>query len=288
MITLENDFLVVKAKSEGAELISIFSKQDKIEYLWQGDPNYWRFHAPICFPIVGSLIDDTCFVDNIPHNMTVHGFARDMDFVIKSMEKDSVSFILKSNEDTLKKYPYKFLLIISYKLVNNKITVSYEVRNQDNKEIYFSIGAHTAFNCPIIPDLKTKDYYLSFKEQDVRPFLLSDGFLTEEKKVLYEKTNKIPISKELFEDGVIILENLKNKEITIGSDKDSCSVTMSFEDFPYLAIWSKIEGVPFICIEPWFGLPDLAGSCGELKNKKAMQKLKYKEVFKCCHEIEIN
>ena len=82
MVTLENEFLVVKAKSEGAELISIFSKKDNIEYLWQGNPNYWRFHAPICFPIIGSLIDDTCFVDNKPYNMTVHGFARDMNFDI--------------------------------------------------------------------------------------------------------------------------------------------------------------------------------------------------------------
>lgn len=287
MITLENEFLVVKAKFEGAELISIFSKKDNMEYIWQGDTNYWRFHAPICFPIIGSLVDDTCFVDNKPYNMTVHGFARDMNFDIYKQEKDSVSFILKSNDETLKKYPYKFSLIISYKLINNKITVSYEVRNEDNKEIYFSIGAHTAFNCPVIPDLKTEDYYLSFKEQDIQPFLLFDGFLTDKKKILYKKTNQIPVSKELFGNGVIILENLENKEITIGSYKNSHCVTMSFEDFPYLAIWSKIEGAPFICIEPWFGLPDAVGLSRELKNKKAIQKLGNKEVFKCSHEIKI-
>jgi galactose mutarotase-like enzyme len=288
MITLDNDFLVVKAKREGAELTSIFSKIDKIEYLWQGNPEYWRFHAPICFPVIGNLIDDTCFVDNKPYNMTVHGFARDMNFDIQSKQKDSVSFILKSNDETLEKYPYKFSLIISYKVTNNKITVSYEVRNEDNKEMNFSIGAHTAFSCPVIPDLKTEDYYLSFKEQKIQPFLLSDGFLTENKKVLYEKTNQIPVSKELFENGVIILEDLEKKEITIGSDKNSHSVSMSFEDFPYIAIWSKIEGAPFICIEPWFGLPDLVGSAGELKNKKGIKKLKNHEIFNCSHEITIN
>jgi galactose mutarotase-like enzyme len=288
MITLENEFLVVKAKCEGAELISMFSKKDNLEYLWQGDTNYWRFHAPICFPIIGSLVDDTCFVDNKPYNMTVHGFARDMNFDIYKQEKDSVSFILKSDDETLTKYPYKFSLIISYKLINNKITVSYEVRNEDNKEMYFSIGAHTAYNCPVIPHLKTEDYYLSFKEQNIQPFLLSYGFLTDKKKVLYEKTKQIPVSKELFENGVIILENLENKEITIGSDKNNRCVTMFFEDFPYVAIWSKIEGAPFICIEPWFGLPDLGGASGELKNKKAIQRLGNKKVFKCSHEITIN
>jgi galactose mutarotase-like enzyme len=92
----------------------------------------------------------------------------------------------------------------------------------------------------------------------------------------------------LFENGVIILEDLEKKEITIGSDKNSHSVSMSFEDFPYIAIWSKIEGAPFICIEPWFGLPDLVGSAGELKNKKGIKKLKNHEIFNCSHEITIN
>lgn len=289
MVTLENEFLTIKAKCEGAELISIFSKKDNMEYLWQGDTNYWRFHAPICFPIIGSLVEDTCFVDSSPYNMTVHGFARDMNFDIYKQESDSVSFILKSNDETLKKYPYKFSLIINYKLINNKLTVSYEVKNDDNKEIYFSIGAHTAFNCPLNPDLKLEDYYLSFKDEEkVEPFLLSGGFLLNKKKVLYEKTNKIHVSKELFQNDVIILENLKNKEITIGTDKNDHYVTVSFKDFPYFAIWSKPTGAPFICIEPWFGLPDVAGQSIELKNKKAIQRLGGKEVFKCSYEIKLS
>ena len=288
MVILENEFLVIKAKNEGAELTSIFFKKDKTEYLWQGDPSYWRFHAPICFPIIGSLIENTCLVDDKPFNMTVHGFARDMNFDIYNREKDSVSFILRCNDETLKKYPYKFSLIISYKLVDNKLTVSYEVRNEDNKEIYFSIGAHTAFNCPVKSDLNFEDYYLSFKEkQKIEPFLLSGGFLSDKKKVLFEKTNRIDVSKELFENDVIILENLKEKEIAIGTDKDDHKVTVSFEDFPYFAIWSKPTGAPFICIEPWFGLPDLAGSSIELKNKKGIQKLRNKEVFKTSYKIMI-
>ncbi|HEY8889849.1 MAG TPA: aldose 1-epimerase family protein [Clostridium sp.] len=288
MVTLENEFLVINAKNEGAELTSIFLKKDKIEYLWQGDPNYWRFHAPICFPIIGSLIENTCFVDDKPYNMTVHGFARDMNFDIYKQEKDSVSFILKSTDETLKKYPYKFSLIISYKLVGNKLTVSYEVRNEDNKDIYFSIGAHTAFNCPVKPDLNFEDYYLSFKDgEKIEPFLLDGGFLQDNKKVLYEKTNRIEVSKELFENDVIILENLENKQITIASGKNDHKVTVSFEDFPYVAIWSKPIRAPFICIEPWFGLPDSAGSSVELKDKKAIQKIKNNDDFKCSHEITI-
>ena len=288
MVTIENEFLVIKAKNEGAELTSIFLKKDGTQYLWQGDPNYWRFHAPICFPIIGSLIENTCFVDDKPYNMTVHGFARDMIFDTYNQEKDSVSFILRYNEDTLKKYPYKFSLIISYKLVDSKLTVSYEVRNEDNKEIYFSIGAHTAFNCPIKSDLNFDDYYLSFKEQEkIEPFLLDNGFISDKKKVLYEKTNRIHVSKELFKNDVIILENLKNKEITIGSDKNNHYVNVSFEDFPYFAIWSKPTGADFICIEPWFGLPDIVGKSRELKNKKAIQILKNKEVFKCSYKITI-
>lgn len=289
MVTLENEFLSVKAKNEGAELMSIFSKKNKIEYLWQGNPDYWRFHAPICFPIVGTLVDNTCFVDNKPYNMTVHGFARDMDFDILNKKDDSVSFILKSNDETLKKYPYKFSLILGYKLVDNKIVVSYEVRNEDTRDIYFSIGAHTAFNCPIDINLNFEDYYLEFKEEEkIEPFLLQGDYITGDKKVLYKKTKKIPISKDLYKNDVIILEDLKSKEITIGSDKSDYYVTVNFEQFPYFATWTKPTGAPFICIEPWFGLPDLQGEARELKNKKAIQLLKKNEIFKSSYEIAIN
>ena len=45
--TLENEYLLVEADENGAELTSIRSKKDFTEYLWQADERYWRRHAPV-------------------------------------------------------------------------------------------------------------------------------------------------------------------------------------------------------------------------------------------------
>ena len=73
-ITLKNYDLEVCFKELGGELASI-KDEDGIEYLWQGDAQYWSGQAPVLFPICGSVRNDTALfrpqgVGKIPR----HGF----------------------------------------------------------------------------------------------------------------------------------------------------------------------------------------------------------------------
>lgn len=43
--TIFNDFLEVTVSDVGAELMSVKSKKDGTEYLWQGDPAFWAGRA---------------------------------------------------------------------------------------------------------------------------------------------------------------------------------------------------------------------------------------------------
>ena len=54
---LENLKLKITINQRGAELSSIFSKENGTEYLWNADEKYWKRSAPVLFPIVGSLKD---------------------------------------------------------------------------------------------------------------------------------------------------------------------------------------------------------------------------------------
>ena len=56
MITLKNDILSIKVNRHGAELWSIRDHSGR-EFIWQADPAFWKRHAPVLFPIVGSLWD---------------------------------------------------------------------------------------------------------------------------------------------------------------------------------------------------------------------------------------
>ena len=165
-ILLENDYLKVKIKKKGAEIISLYNKEKSFEHIWQADKKSWNQNAPILFPIVGKLKNGKYFIDNKEYKMKNHGFASFSTFEIISKSKSKVVLSLESNASTLKKYPFKFKLIVKYTLKENKVLIENKVVNIDNKKIYFSIGAHPGFNIPINKKEKYTDYYLEFSQKE--------------------------------------------------------------------------------------------------------------------------
>ena len=157
-MVIGNEELKVTVKPDGAEMTSINYKGR--EYLWNGDKKYWGRHAPILFPIVGRLKDHKTIIEGNEYEMGQHGFARDCNFETVYVTANSICYRLKSSEDTLKKYPYSFKLFVTYEVVDNSIKVTYEVKNVDNRRIYFSIGAHPAFRWPINEKESFEDYDL--------------------------------------------------------------------------------------------------------------------------------
>ena len=55
MKTIENEYIKVEVNECGAELYSIVRKSDGREFLWQGNPEYWKRRSPVLFPIVGAV-----------------------------------------------------------------------------------------------------------------------------------------------------------------------------------------------------------------------------------------
>src|SRR6185437_2028900 len=133
--SIENDFLKISVKNSGAELISIKNKKNNYEYLWQGDPKFWARRAPVLFPIVGKLKENTYTIDSKQYQLLQHGFARDMHFDQVEKESSFLIYGLKHSPETLKNYPYKFELFIKYDLKKNTLRVTYEVRNMDSKKM---------------------------------------------------------------------------------------------------------------------------------------------------------
>ena len=52
---LENEHIYLEVASHGAELVRLVGKKTKKEYLFDGDPKYWKRHSPILFPFVGGV-----------------------------------------------------------------------------------------------------------------------------------------------------------------------------------------------------------------------------------------
>lgn len=70
--------------------------------------------------------------------MRSHGFAKDMEFKLKSQVAHEIWFVLESNEDTLAKYPYPFVLELGYELAGDSVIVKWRVRNPAKETMYFS------------------------------------------------------------------------------------------------------------------------------------------------------
>lgn len=293
IFTLKNDFLTITAHKHGGELHSIKSNKDNTEFLWNGNPEYWKYHAPVLFPIVGKVKDGKYKVDGETYELPQHGLARVREFEMINQTKNSISFELKYSDDTLKVYPYKFSLIITYILEDKTVKTCYEVKNLDDKVINFSIGAHPAYMCPIMNNENLDDYYFEFNEKEVAslmPLNTATGLFTHDRKEYLNNENKISISKELFKDDALVFESskLNSNTISVKSKNHSKYIEFDFTGFPYLGLWAPATGAPFLCIEPWFGHADYEDFNDEFKNKEGVLSLNIGESFKSTYAVTIH
>ncbi|SHH96054.1 aldose 1-epimerase family protein [Clostridium grantii] len=282
--TIKNEFLSVSVKNHGAELCSLKSLKNNKEYLWQADPQYWGKHSPILFPIIGFLKDNEYIYQGNKYEISKHGFARDYEFQLVEKHDNMLKYIFNSDENTLKKYPFNFELYIIYTLNDEKLDISYEVKNKDNKQMYFSIGAHPAFNCNIYEG----DKYLEFEEKETLDSYitnLKNGLMEKGKNPILENEKELLLTYDLFKEDALIFDNIKSNSISIRDDKTGEKVKVSIKGFPYLGIWTP--EAPFICIEPWYGLPDTVDSNKQLKDKIGIEKLEGNKTFKANYQVEI-
>ena len=286
---LENELVQATINTLGAELTSFKLKGDGTEYIWQADPKFWGRHAPILFPIVGRLKDNTYRIKDRTYFMTQHGFARDLPFALISSGDDYFSFRLTSNEETLAKYPFEFELVVSYKLEGTSLQVIYGVRNASSETMYFSIGAHPGFNWPLRPDQETaEDYVVEFSSPEtVDLLLIEEGLISNEGKPFLKNESSFPLSEDLFAKDALVFQGLQSEKLALRSLKTDKFVEMEIEGFPYLGIWSQRGSAPFVCFEPWFGLADEVDSDYDFTTKRGIQKLEVNGEFACTYTITI-
>ena len=183
------------------------------------------------------------------------------------------------------------LFLLSYiylKLEKNSLIISYKVINKSDDKMLFSIGAHPAFNWTLKEDEKKEDYFLEFENiKETKRYFLNDLGLLYKKEDLKIIDNKIPLNEKLFKNDALVFNDVNIKIITLKNSNNENFVKLNFKNFPYLGIWSKPSGSPFICIEPWFGIADDENSIQNFEEKKGLITLKKDEVFSCFYSIGI-
>lgn len=272
--TLYNEVFTLQINELGAELTSVRDHRTNTEYLWNGDPAYWKRHAPILFPFVGSLKNKSYRYDGKIHPMAQHGFARDMEFTLIKKMDNEIWLSLDATKETLEEYPFGFRLELGYHLEGKTITVLWRVINQDNKTMYFSIGGHPAFACPLNENGKQSEYYLQFDTNQPLHYRLinEEGMVVKkpfDQQELLETDNGImAIDPHMFDKDALIIEHNQCHEVSLLNPSKKPYLTVTF-DAPLFGLWSPAgKNAPFICIEPWYGRCDSSDFDGTLEERE--------------------
>ena len=290
-VVLENEALKVTINSFGAELASIRGKATDTEYLWNADAKFWKRTAPVLFPFVGSLKNKEYHYEGKTYSMGQHGFARDMEFAVDVQTATEAWFSLQSNDETKAKFPLEFILKIGYELEGKDLKVIWQVENPDTKTLYFSIGGHPAFMCPVDGKGKQSEYYFKFDtDKDLTYGLVADdgqGLMGQQKDVLPVKNGYAQITEHLFDRDALIVEDRQASAVSLCTPDKKPYVTLNF-DAPLFGLWSPAgKGAPFICIEPWYGRCDKTTFDGSLEQREYSNTLQAGEVFRKEYTITI-
>lgn len=293
MPTLTSATARVEIALKGAELTSFTSLASGLEYLWQADPAQWGRHAPLLFPIVGKVPNDTYLYEGQAYKLPQHGFARDQEFQLISQDAHSLTLQRMASEASKKAYPFEFELRVRYELRGSVLTVGWHVRNPAAAphELLFSIGAHPAFRCPLRPEAGEQfaDYAFHFDHPvTLRRQLLRGGLRSGETAPVLAGQDFLPLTYELFADDALVFDHFDFTRITLRkTDKTGPFVRMQFDGFPYLGLWTKGPGAQFVCIEPWQGVASPVGEPRELRDKEGILTLAPSQEFETSYSIEI-
>lgn len=263
----------------GAQLVSL-TKGDT-EYICAGSP-FWNYSTPTLFPIVGRLKGDSYTFDGKSYTLGQHGFARNRRF--SCIDDQPLTFRLAYDYDTLKVYPFKFALTVSYRPLNNELLVTMRVQNLDEVDIWFSLGAHPALKVPFDGG-QFSDYVLEFNRDEKleRIPLTNDGLLSRERVPFFEG-RRLPLSYDLFDNDALIFDHLNSNCLTLRRDKHCVTLRA---DAPFWGIWTK-RNAPFICLEPWHGHADYADFNGDFTQKPGILSLEPGKSFSAQYSIIID
>ena len=251
----------------GAELQNLADAHGR-SLQWDGDPAVWTGRAPILFPIVGMLRDGRYRLDGKTYALSKHGFARHSRFDVLSCDGRSAALRLAASDATRAVYPFEFVLDIAYALDDLALTVTASVANDGERPMPMSLGFHPAFRWPLPYGAPRADHTVHFERAEPSPIrrIDGDGLLRPETFPTPVDGDRLVLDDALFDDDAVIFDRIASRRVDFGGS-DGPRVTVAFDGFPMLGLWTKPGGARFLCIEPWHGIADPESFDGELADK---------------------
>ncbi|MGH6781865.1 MAG: aldose 1-epimerase family protein [Sphingomonadaceae bacterium] len=265
-VTISSGNLTARIAPRGAELVSLTDAQGR-ELISNGDPAYWTGRAPLLFPIVGRLRNDSYRLGDKRHSLPQHGFARRSDFAVVSQDPDAVRFRLVDSPATQADYPFAFLLDMEFRLEGATLAMTATIGNPGATPLPASFGFHPAFAWPLPYGAPREDHRISFEKPEPAPLcaIAPSGLIAAEQTPSPVDGNVLRLRDDLFARDALVWDTLDSRRVRYGASTGPV-LDIAFPDTPWLGIWSK-PGAGFVCIEPWAGRADPEGFDGDFTEK---------------------
>lgn len=286
---LDNGLLRLGVRSKGAEMQSLIDLRDGIEHIWQAQEPFWKWHAPVLFPVVGACEDGVIRLDEQVYPMPKHGLVRHHQHELESSSDKHLRFVYRSDENSLEAYPFAFEFFTDYRLENLTLHARYEIHNPEPEPLWFGFGLHPAFALLWKENENLSDYSLRFEEREtvLRHLINEDGLFDGHTEPLLQNEDRLVLSESLFNRDALILKDHHSRKIFIESAHHTKKVEISFDGFPMLGIWS-MPSAPFVCVEPWLSCADTAGEKRDFTKKAGIIMLEEGERYVCSYSIRIH
>ncbi len=285
-LILKNGNASAVVRSLGGEMISF--KKCGEEYIWTGDEKYWPGHAPALFPFVSALKDGKVEIDGKVCTMKPkHGFIRTNELKLIESSQSSATFELCDSDETLENYPYRFSFRITHEITEDGFSTTYTVTNTDERDIEFCLGAHPGF---LLTD-GIENYKLVFENHEKSKLYYTDENSMFSEDYVYSKEldgREWLLKYSDFDGDALFFKEVKGKKVSIVSLDNKKRVELDFNGFDVLVVWTPPKkNAPFLCLEPWNGMPAYVGETGKFSDKPYLRKLSPGEKYSVTYSVKV-
>ena len=235
--------------------------------LWQAEP-IWPRHAPVLFPIVGRLKDDTLRHNGRTYTLGQHGFARDHRFAWLNRSATSCRLVLRDDGGTRAVYPFGFRFEVGFALEDDALVNSFTIVNTGRELLPASVGAHPGFRWPLSDEFEKAAHVLEFDQPEPAPIRRLSGGLLGDPQPTPIQGSTLALDPALFEADALILDQVASSSVRFTAPGAEV-IEVSWEGFRELGVWMR-PGGDFLCIEPWHGTASPVGFDGEFLDKPGL------------------
>lgn len=291
MVHLEKDGASMDIALLGAEMRAYRSADGK-DCLWSGNPDVWKSAAPVLFPAIGFLKNGTVTIAGKPCAIPKHGFAKFMTFTVTEQGDDFVILTLEQNAETKKIYPFDFALSVTHRFTKNGFETRYTVENHSSRAMPFVIGGHPGLTCPLNEGELFSDYIVHFEkaEEPVVTLCNADHLIDGTEPLdLGDDQRTLSLRYDDYDRiDTYVFPGLNSRSVDLVHKDTGHGMRFSFPEMEVLAIWTMPHAhAPYVCIEPWQGLPALQNESGRFEDKPYHIELQIGQTYSCGYRMEL-